>query len=54
MSQVVGSKKFHALEVVDSAKFDNEIVFKVPWALFSVWFDASNEMRLALRHLSVE
>ena len=27
MSQVVGSAKFHALEVVDSAKFDNEVVF---------------------------
>ena len=28
MSQVVGSQKFHAMEVVDSAKFDNEIVFE--------------------------
>lgn len=28
MSQVVGTQKFHALEVVDSAKFDNEIVFE--------------------------
>lgn len=28
MSQVIGSQKFHSLEVVDSAKFDNEIVFE--------------------------
>lgn len=28
MSQVVGSQKFHSMEVVDSAKFDNEIVFE--------------------------
>ena len=28
MSQVVGTAKYHSLEVVDSAKFDNEVVFK--------------------------
>jgi hypothetical protein len=28
MSQVIGSAKFHSLEVVDSAKFSNEIVFE--------------------------
>ena len=28
MSQVVGTAKFHALEVVDSVKLDNEVVFK--------------------------